>query len=68
MMNIHWATRDYGTAEASDLGFGPGAWPAYLEVGFTRFFRHQMHWDRENEVTHVTYRSAAGRVLVVYND
>ena len=68
MHNIHWHSRDYGTTEASDLGIGPGAWPAYIDVGFTRFFRQCIFRREDGDVTHVTYHSAAGRVLVVYND
>lgn len=60
------------SAFASDAGFGVGSWPFAVVIADRdgrpmRFEREEIHRDRENDITHTTYRSGA-IVLTVWND
>jgi hypothetical protein len=71
VLNIHWDSQHYGTAEASDLrdlGFTPGVWPPYFKVGFVTFYRRTLHRDTENEVVSVQYADDRNRFITIYND
>lgn len=72
MSMVHWQGGT-GLAEASDLGFRPGAFPEAAQLpcadGSLREFVRTGVKRRDGEVTEVTYRRREdGLAVVVFND
>jgi hypothetical protein len=60
----HHDIREGFSIDASEAGLAPGQWPDAVEYEGVTFNLVTKHWDRDGDLTHVTYHSGVAAMQI----